>query len=155
MNKAFVREPDEFPSSCPSCQTKGQPVGPETLDAQLSAEVRRGLAESAYFCSNSFCAVVYFDDFGAIVDRSAFAHLVPVKDPEAPICSCFGLSRVDIELDVEEGVVTRTKAAIGKAQSSEARCASKAPNGRSCVQDLQCYYIKHKMRVDKSKQGSS
>ena len=153
MNKAFVREPDEFPTRCPGCQTKGQPVGPETLDAQLSFDVRRTLAESAYFCADNFCDVVYFDDYSAVVNRSEFDHLIPIKDPEAPICGCFGLKRADIELDVEEGGVTRTKAAIQKAQSGEARCVSKSPSGKSCVQDLQCYYIKHKQRVDKTKKG--
>ena len=29
------------------------------------------------------------------------------KNPDAPICACFGLTRQDIEQDVSEGVVTR------------------------------------------------
>jgi hypothetical protein len=155
MNKAFVREPDEFPSRCPCCQSTGQPVGPETLNAQLSVDVRSGLAESAYFCPDGICDVVYFDDYSAVVTRSEFKHLIPIKDAEAPICSCFGLKREDIELDVDEGCVTRTKAAVQRAQSTEARCTSKAPNGRSCVHELQCYYLRYKQRVDKAKSGQN
>lgn len=151
MNKAFVREPDDFPTRCPACQSQGIAVGPETLDAQLTFDVRRTLAESAYFCADHFCDVVYYDDYSAVVNRSDFDHLIPIKDEEAPICGCFGLKRSDIELDVEEGGVTRTKAAIQKAQSNEARCVSKSPSGRSCVQELQTYYIKHKQRMDSSK----
>ena len=151
MSKAFVREPDEFPCRCPVCQTTGQPVGPETLNAQLDYDVRTSLAESAYFCPDALCDVVYFDDYSAVVSRSEFKQLIPIKDAEAPICSCFGLKREDIELDVAEGTVARTKAAVLKAQSCDARCMTKSPNGRSCVQELQCYYIKHKQRVDISR----
>lgn len=148
MNKAFIREPDELPSRCPACQTRGQPVGPETLKAQLDDERRVSLAESAYFCPDSVCDVVYFDDYSAFVTRSDLSRPVPIKDVEAPLCSCFGLTREDIELDVAEGTVVRTKAALEKAKSSDARCSTKAPNGRSCVQELQSYYLKHKQRVD-------
>lgn len=149
MNKAFIREPDEFPSRCPVCQSTGQPVGPDTLNAQLDYDIRMTLSESAYFCPDGACDVVYFDDYSAVVTRSEFRHLLPIKDAEAPICSCFGLTRADIEQDVEEGVVTRSKATIEKARSCEAHCTTKAPNGRPCIQDLQCYYLKHKQRVDK------
>ncbi len=150
MNKAFIREPDQFPSRCPECASIGQPVGPETLRAQVPFDALNTLAESAYFCPDSLCEVVYFDDYSAIVNRKQFDHLIPIKDAEAPICSCFGLRREDIERDVEEGGVSRTKAAVLKAQSGEARCMTLSPNGRSCVNELQCYYLKHKQRVDQS-----
>ena len=150
MNKAFVREPDESASRCPVCQTTGQPVGPETLKAQLDDASRIRLAESAYFCPDGLCDVVYFDDYSAVVNRSDFRRPIPIKDAEAPLCSCFGLTRDDIDLDIVEGSVVRTKAAVEKAQSGEARCTTKSPNGRSCVQEVQRYYLKQKQRVDKS-----
>jgi hypothetical protein len=154
MNKAFIREPDEVPSRCPACETTGQPVGPETLNAQLSSEVRRSLAESAYFCPDNLCDVVYFDDYSAVVTRTDFNRLIPTKDAEAPICSCFGIRREDVEQDIAEGQVTRTKEALQKAQSSDARCTTKAPNGRSCIQELQGYFLKHKQRVEQSQKQS-
>jgi hypothetical protein len=146
MNKAFIREPDEVASRCPRCQSLGQPVGPQTLNAQLTPELRRHLAESASFCPDAQCDVVYFDDFSGIVSRSEFDHAIPVKDPEAPLCSCFGLTREDIEADIAEGTVTRTKAAILRAQSSESRCTTMAPNGRPCLTEVQGYYIRCKQR---------
>ena len=146
MNKAFMREPDEATSRCPSCQTIGQPVGPQTLNAQLKPELRRRLAESASFCPNGQCDVVYFDDFSGVVTRESFSDLIAIKDADAPICSCFGFKRDDIEEDIAEGVVTRTKAAILKAQSGEARCTTLAPNGRSCISDVQGYFLKCKQR---------
>lgn len=151
MNKAFVREPDEFPSRCPVCQTTGQSVGPDTLNAQLDYDTRMTLSESAYFCPDGACDVVYFDDYSAVITRAAFKKMIPIKDAQAPICSCFGFTRDDIEQDVEEGVVTRSKAAVERARSSEAHCTTNAPNGRSCIQDLQCYYLKCKQRFDKMK----
>ena len=63
------------------------------------------------------------------------------KDPEAPVCACFGLTREDIEQDVREGVVTRVKAILEKAKSSEARCSKLAANGQPCVAYVQKYYM--------------
>lgn len=146
MNKAFIREPDEIASRCPKCQSVGQPVGPQTLNAQLPAELRRTLAESASFCPDDRCDVVYFDDFSGVVTRQAFDRPIPIKDVAAPLCSCFGLTREDIEQDIAEGVVSRTKAAILKAQSNEAHCATLAPNGRPCIADVQGYFLKCKQK---------
>ena len=63
------------------------------------------------------------------------------KDPDAPICACFGLTRHDIEADVREGVVIRVKAIIEKAKSSEARCYQMAANSQPCVAYVQKYYM--------------
>lgn len=146
MNKAFLREPDQADSRCPACGSVGQSVGPITLAAQLPPELRRRFADSAAFCRSEQCAVVYFDDFGAQVLRSEIAHLIPLKDTDAPLCGCFGLTRDDIELDVAEGIVERTKTVVLKAQSSEARCSTQAPNGRPCIAEVQGYYVRCKNR---------
>ena len=146
MNKAFIREPDQVDSRCPRCESQGHPVGPLTLAARLVADVRRVLAERAYFCPDSRCAVVYYDDFGGVVTRVSVPGLIPIKDVDAPLCSCFGLTRDDIERDVEEGVVARTRAAVLRAQSDEARCTTLAPNGRTCVPEVQGCYLKCKQR---------
>ena len=146
MNKAFLREPDQVDSRCPRCDAAGHPVGPQTLNARLSADARRVLAETAYFCPDSHCDVVYYDDFGSVVLRSAVPGPIPIKDGDAPLCACFGFTREEIELAVEEGGVARTRAAVQRAQSGEARCATMAPNGRPCVPELQGCYFKCKQR---------
>lgn len=146
MNKAFLREPDQVDSRCPACDAVGQSVGPQTLAAQLSDELRRRFADSAAFCRTENCPVVYFDDFGAKVSRDEISHAIPLKDVDAPLCGCFGLTRDDIEQDVAEGVVARTKAVVLKAQSAEARCSTYSPNGRSCIADVQGYYVRCKNR---------
>ena len=63
------------------------------------------------------------------------------KDPAAPICGCFGLTREDIEQDVQEGVTTRVKAILEKAKSSAARCRQMAANGKPCIGYVQKYYM--------------
>ena len=146
MNKAFTREPDQVDSRCPRCDSSGHSVGPQTLAAHLKEDVRKVLAESAYFCPDSRCPVVYYDDFGAVVTRDSVLGPIPIKDVDAPLCACFGLTREEIELDIDEGGVARTRAAVLRAQSDEARCATLAPNGRTCVPEVQGYFLKCKQR---------
>lgn len=140
MNKAFVREADEGPSRCPECRSVGTPVLSVTLAAHLPEAVRLRIAETADFCSDPHCPVVYFDDFGSVVRRDIFPGPIAGKDLDAVLCSCFGLTREDVDLDIAEGSVMRTRAAVEKAQSPEARCQTCAPSGRSCLAAVQGYY---------------
>lgn len=143
MNKAFVKEPEQTGSgSCPRCRSAGQPVGAVTLDAMLPPEVRRGLSDAAFFCPFAQCEVAYFDGFERMVPVTALPHPVYPKSPDAPICACFGLTRDEIDQDVREGVVTRTKECVNRAKSADARCSTLAANGRSCVADVQGYYMR-------------
>jgi len=116
-------------------------VGAEVLMLYLDDEQRRILAEPANFCPSPPCAVAYFDGFERFVLATALSRPVYPKDPKAPVCACFGLTRQDIEQDVDEGVVTRTRAAVEKAKSPVARCAQMAANGRPCVAYVQKYYM--------------
>ena len=141
MNKAFVREPDGNVEYCPRCGSQGQPVGKETLTHRLPGELIRKVAETANFCPSPQCAVVYFDAFERVVLTADLPTPVYPKDPAAPICACFGLTREDIEQDVREGVVTRTKAILEKAKSPAARCTAMAANGQSCAAYVQKYYM--------------
>ncbi|MCX7425465.1 MAG: hypothetical protein NTW96_07555 [Planctomycetia bacterium] len=140
MNKAFIREPDRTVDYCPRCGSKGESVGAETLAAHLTDEQRGKITQTANFCPSPRCEVAYFDAFERVVLAAELPRPVYPKDAAAPICACFGLTREDIERDVREGVVTRTRAAIEKAGSPAARCAQRAANGRSCVPHIQkCY----------------
>ena len=146
MNKAFVREPEQTADCCPHCGSKGDPVGVEALRAYLTEEQRRRLAEPIVFCPSPKCRVVYFDGLERVITAAELARAVYPKDPTAPICACFGLTQADVEQDVREGVVTRTKAVLEKAKTSEARCAQMAANGRSCVAFVQKYYMQCRNR---------
>lgn len=141
MNKAFVREPDQLADYCPRCGTKGELVRSETVRSHLPEKKWGQVSDPANFCPSPQCEVVYFDAFERVVLMADLQHPVYPKDPTAPICACFGLTREDIEADVREGGVARTKAVLEKAKSSEASCATKAANGRSCVPYVQKYYL--------------
>ncbi len=141
MNKAFVREPEPTAEYCPRCGSKGEPVGTKILAAHLTAQQRGGLAETANFCPSPQCPVAYFDGFERLILAAELRQAIYPKDPAAPICACFGLTRADIEQDVREGVVTRTKAVLEKARSPAARCGETAANGQPCVAYVQKYYM--------------
>ena len=139
MNKAFVREPDRTADYCPRCGSKGEPVGGETLRSFLTDKQRRAVAEPANFCPSPKCRVVYFDSFERTVLTTDIQRPVYPKDPTAPLCGCFGLTREDIERDVQERATTRVKAIIEKAKSSAARCRKMAANGKPCIAYVQKY----------------
>jgi hypothetical protein len=141
MNKAFVREPDDIAAYCPRCGSKGVEVGWETIRFYLPDGKTPMVADPANFCPSPQCDVVYFDAFERVIVTGDLKKPVYPKNPDAPVCACFGLTRRDIEADVREGVVTRVKAILEKAKSPEAHCSKMAANGQPCVAYVQKYYM--------------
>jgi hypothetical protein len=150
MNKAFIREPDRIADYCPRCGSRGQPVGCEVLQNYVPKDKMKMVAEQANFCPSPRCKVVYFDAFERVILTGDLEKPVYPKDPDAPLCACFGLTRQDIERDVREGIVTRVKAILEKAKSPEARCAALAANGQCCVPYVQKYYLQCKNESGKT-----
>ena len=144
MNKAFVREPDQGSEFCPRCGSAGQSVSRETVLSHLHAEQLPDLAVTANYCPSPNCDVAYFDMFERVVLISQLNQPVFPKDPNAPICACFQFTSAEIDQDIDEGVVTRTKALLARAKSDEAHCERLAVNGRSCVAEVQRYYMQHR-----------
>lgn len=147
MNKAFVREPDDTGDlRCPRCGSLGISVGAATLDAQLPANVRAGVANSAFFCPFPTCEAVYFDMFDRVIEATAVGRAIYPKDPEAPLCGCFGLTADDIEQDLREGAPTRVKSLLAQAKSPAAQCEIKSPTGQCCLPDVQKYYLQRRQK---------
>ena len=154
MNKAFVKEQDSTAGRCPKCGSPGTVVFQETLQAHLPLVALENLTDSAFFCAQPRCSVVYFDLFDRVVEEAAVKTPVYPKNPEAPLCACFGLTSEDVEQDIREGVVTRTRACVerasverarvGQTGALEARCAIASPSGQSCVAEVQRYYMKRR-----------
>jgi len=144
MNKAFVKEQDSTEGRCPRCGSPGSVVFRETLAAHLAPEMLEHLTESAFFCAQPRCSVVYFDLFDRVIEDSAVKTQVYPKNPAAPLCACFGLTCEDVELDISEGVVTRTRSCVEQAKSPAARCAIASPSGQSCIAEVQRYYMQHR-----------
>jgi hypothetical protein len=149
MNKAFVKEPEQSASAnCPRCGSLGIAVGEQTLAAHLGEDARAQIAKAAFFCPWPTCGVAYFDTFERTVPVESLARSVWPKDPEAPICACFEFSTDEIDRDIAEGGVTRTRALIERAKSPQAQCLTKSPSGHSCVADVQRYYMQHRGGAD-------
>ncbi len=144
MNKAFVREADDIAPRCPACGSLGTEVLRDTLAAQIPEELRRQLTDSAWFCPFDRCEVVYFDAFDRRVSVEQIPTAIYPKDPTAPICACLGTTAEDIERDLDEGTVLRTRACVKFAQSPEARCVTASATGQSCEAEVQRYYMKRK-----------
>jgi Zinc binding domain len=144
MNKAFVKENDSTDGRCPRCGSPGNAVYRETLEAHLARETLDSLNDMAFFCPFARCSVVYFDLFDRVVEETAVGAPVYPKNPLAPLCACFGLTCDDVEQDLRDGGVARTRACIEKAKSSEARCAVASPSGQSCITEVQRYYMKRR-----------
>lgn len=145
MNKAFVREPDDTGAAyCPRCQSLGIAVQEPTLAAHLKPEALEELASTAWFCSFASCPVAYFDLFERVATVDELRAAVYPKDPAAPICPCFGFTTDEIDRDLAEGTVARTRALVETAKSAAARCATASPSGQSCVAEVQRYYMKRR-----------
>lgn len=152
MSRAFVKEDDgSADGRCPKCGNVGQAVQKDTLDHHLLPEARANLSATGSFCQNPICPVIYFDDFERTVTAEDVRTPVYPKDPEAPICACFGLTRLDIDADVAESGVKRCRATVEKSRSPDARCAILSPSGQSCVSEIQKYYQKAKATAETAK----
>ena len=144
MNKAFVRDPEPTVERCPRCGAAGQPVGSVILDSFVRPESRNQLGAEACFCPTATCPVAYFDAFDRLVEVPQLARPAYPKDPDAPICGCFGFTGAEIDEDLREGVATRTRAQLERARSSDARCSQAAASGGSCVAAVQSYFMQHR-----------
>ncbi len=143
MNKAFVREPDDTGQlHCPACGSLGVAVGRDTWQAQVVDAAATGLAETAFFCPFAKCTVAYFDMFERRVTTDQLRHGVYPKDPQAPVCGCFGMTAEEIEADALAGRVERVRELLAKAKSPDAECHTKSPTGQSCAGEVQRCYLK-------------
>jgi len=142
MNKAFVKEDEDPHDRCPACGSLGTTVYAATIRAHLPSEAHDRFVDSAFFCPHPSCEVAYFDQFEQTVSISGLVAPVYPKDPDAAICPCFGFTCREIEDDIDEGVVTRVKAHIERANSDDTHCSTLAVDGKSCVAAVQRYFMK-------------
>jgi CopZ-like zinc binding protein len=142
MNKAFLREPDTTEVLCPRCQAAGESVPWGTVQHHVPAEKQSGLSASSYFCPTPTCPVAYFDAFESQVLAADLIRPVYPKDPQAPLCPCFGLTTEGVQCDVDEGTPRRIRELLAKSKSADARCSEMSPTGRSCLPLVQKLYFK-------------
>ena len=146
MSKAFTRDPDPQEPRCPlpaGCGSTGMPVGRKTLLAQLPESLARAFSESAYYCANPRCKVAYFDAWGTLAPASALRRTSYPKDPEAPLCSCFGITAEQIRDEAKAGRKDLVRDLVARSASAEARCETEAPCGISCVVEARRVFLRH------------
>lgn len=145
MNKAFVREPDlDGRAYCPRCGSLGVRVGAAAMDTHCREEVRGRIREAAWFCAYPRCEVAYFNTLEAVILVDELRSSIYPKDPDAPLCACFGFTMEEVLADVADGVPTRIRQLLARSQSPEARCTEAAPDGQCCLREVQRLYIKHR-----------
>jgi hypothetical protein len=133
MSRAFVRDPDPAEPRCPACGALGDPVGPATLEAQLPPELRATLGGPAFYCGSGDCRIAYFTAWGATADVDRLPSAVYPKDPDGPICPCFGLKAADVVADARDGRKDRVKDLVERSKGPDARCLERCPDGRPCL----------------------
>lgn len=124
-------EPEDL--RCPGCGGPGEEVGRPTLEAQLAPEALAVFKSEAHYCADPACGVGYFGAWGASVPREKLRSTAYPKNPDGPICPCFGLTAAEVTADAAAGRKDRVKALLERARGPEARCAEKSPDGRCCA----------------------
>jgi hypothetical protein len=136
MSRAFVKEQEEGEPRCPTprgCGGIGVSVTRATLIAQLPATEASRLSDEAYYCTDSACIVGYFDRMGTIVGVERVATRTYPKFDDGPVCACFAIARGTIETAVDAKDNATLKALLARTESKDARCTTKAPDGRRCT----------------------
>ena len=121
--------------ACPRCGQKARTVGAVTLDHHLPPSLRSQFKESARFCPNPACEIVYFDGDN-IVSKGETLFPVTQKDDgdNVSVCYCFHFKRADIRRDLIERGITDIPERI-KQGISEGKCACERmnPQGACCL----------------------
>lgn len=108
-------------------------MGTSTLEAQLPADARAPLGSAAFYCGSAGCRTAYFTAWGATVGVERLPAAVHPKDPDGPICACFGLTAAEVVADAQAGRKDRVKDLVERAKGPQARCAERRPDGQPCV----------------------
>ena len=146
VNRAFVKEPEQGEPRCPQpdgCGGFGLRVTRKTLLAHLPASTVENLGESTYFCPTPSCPVAYFDTWGTTVPCSALESPPYAKNPDAPVCACFGVTAEAIREAAEAGRKDFVRELLARAEGPDARCETKSPSGASCVKEIRRIFLKH------------
>lgn len=133
MSRAFMKEGETPEPRCPSCGALGETVGPATLEAQLSPSDRKSLGDRAYYCASPSCSVGYYNAWGGVVSIDRLKSRAWPKDPNAPLCPCFGLKASDVVDDARAGRKGRVLEIREEADAPDPRCVGLSPDGRCCV----------------------
>lgn len=100
------------------------------------------LGDSAWFCGFAKCEVAYFDLFEKFILADQLRDPVYPKDPAAAICPCFGFTPSDVDDAIDERSPESIRELLAKSKTPQARCSTLAPDGQSCIREVQRLYIR-------------
>ena len=121
---------------CPVCGNPGRKVTAMTLDHHLPPDIRPQFGESATFCPNPTCNVVYCDSEGHVAKKGETVLPVTVKDKGdgVYVCYCFEFTRGDLKKDIAANKETTIPLQIKKGvQEKRCDCVRKNPQGACCI----------------------
>lgn len=129
-------------STCPQCQTPGQPVELITPRHTLKSEFRNKLNENNHyhFCENRDCTTVYFSGDGLQhFTTTQLINRVTCKDAsdEAPLCYCFKITKGDALKEYREtGKSTVIQQIEQKMAEKSCFCDKSNPRGLCCTDEI-------------------
>lgn len=121
---------------CPVCRKTGRRMTALTLDHHVPEPLRGKLGDTAGFCSNAACDVVYFDSEGTLIRKGETVLPVTIKDPgdEVLVCYCFDFRRSDIRRDLQaRGATTIPEEIKNGVREGRCDCERKNPQGTCCL----------------------
>ena len=125
---------------CLHCDTKGKPVGRQTVDALVRSELRDTFDGEAYaFCPTPTCSVVYYSPEGGEILKQDLRVRVGIKetDDPIPVCYCFGITKRMIQEEIERtGFSTASARIRAEVKTDNCRCEVESPSGRCCLSDV-------------------
>jgi len=145
MSRAFVKETETPGPACPSppgCGGAGVPVPAATLVARLAAGAAARFAGTTFFCPDPACDVAYFDGRGERATRAELLAPAYPKQLGAPLCACFGVTREQLEALGHAGDKAGMRAFLERTASPEARCETRAADGRCCATEARRVFLR-------------
>lgn len=117
-------------------------VGRETLDHHIHSDQRTKFADNAWFCDYAKCQVAYFDLYERMVMTDELVRPVYPKDPQAPVCPCFGFTLDDIDEAIDKRSPDSIRELMQQSKTAAAKCRVLAASGQCCLQEVQRLYIR-------------
>ena len=147
--------------TCPTCCTKGRPIGTVTVESLAQGSVLKGLhkRDGFSYCPAAECPVAWFHpETGQIVEKSELKVLIGMKETtgQRPICYCFGHDAAEFEADIQHKGHSNLPAEIAaKCKQGLDRCAEKNPQGSCCLGNVNRIIQTARKEADPTMNGSN
>ena len=126
--------------ACPLCGMLAKGVLAKTVEHMLTpqAKLRLSCLEGFYYCTTSFCEVIYFRD-AEILTQKELEVTVGLKEGASPatVCYCFDWTKEKIKAELDVTGETKALEDIkAKMQDPGCSCEILNPSGGCCLGDV-------------------